>query len=266
MLDDLSSQKIAEELKTTLGPDFLEQRQHEECSESLAFYRNSAGEMDAEEQESFRTHLSKCSECRRDLQFLEAQDAAPKTEGFFAGRRRFRFLAPIAALGLLLGSLWLTNIFFEEQPGEHVQRIKGAFKLQVAVQRVEDRFVARSGDEFQSGDALGFFYSSAKDGFLSVIFYDAQGNQEKVFPTEQKGAAAVKAGVEVALPDGAVVEDGQGCEWIVALFAEAKFDPGSLSLQIQEAARAAGPGCRLSLQKIVDLDVDFDVFIMRRTR
>jgi hypothetical protein len=107
-------------------------------------------------------------------------------------------------------------------------------RLEVAAQRGEERFRLRPNDSIRAGDRLGFFYSARSPGYLAVISVDDEG----VFSILQP-STHIQIGEEVPLPNGAVADEGTGCEWIVAVFSEASIPIGELRKQIESAPRTA---------------------------
>ena len=129
---------------------------------------------------------------------------------------------------------------------------KGTFQLHVGVQRGSEVLRARPGEKLREGDRLGFFYSSESPGHLTLLSSDESGQLVRLYPTSAEYSAEVAAGVEVRIPDGAVVGPARGCEWIFALFAPRPIreDAARESLRGMLAARQ---GCRLGPSGAQDL-------------
>jgi hypothetical protein len=68
--------------------------------------------------------------------------------------------------------------------------------------------------------------------------------------------------VERPLPDGAVLEPGEGCEWIVAFFSPEPVPVDRLREALTRAVRARQADCRLGEMDLGNIAVD--VLIMRR--
>ena len=78
-------------------------------------------------------------------------------------------------------------------------------------------FRIHNGAELKTDDQLGLFYTSEHDAYLTVYYLDQAGDAVRLFPARQPESALVQAGVATPLPDGARVNAGQGCEWIVGM-------------------------------------------------
>ena len=67
-----------------------------------------------------------------------------------------------------------------------------------------------------------------------------------IYPAGARRSAAVNAGAEIAIPDGAIVRTGQGCEWLVAVFSDEALDTQRVAEEIRAAPRTRA-GCRVEL-------------------
>jgi hypothetical protein len=225
---------LEEGLRSVLRPDAGD---GEDCAQTL--YRYAAGDLDPDETLAFERHLRDCAVCRMDLEAFRVLEREPELRRF-GFRPLWAVLVGCLAVVGLASVLWLSSRGAEEASSF---RIKGGFGLQLAVQRGDKRFVASSHDRFQTGDALGFFYTAPADRYLSVLFSDEQGRVVRVFP--QGEPRRVPAGAERPLPDGAVLEPGEGCEWIVAVFSEEPVDPARMAERLRQAVRQRQPDCTL---------------------
>jgi hypothetical protein len=231
------------------------------CGPTL--YRFASGEASAQEAAAFEAHLAGCPACRVDLAALQAEDrqVAAQPVRFF-GFRWSWLVAGAAVAAMLLITLWLVGIpkLSQKEHGDGFL-IKGPYQLQLAVQRGDRRFVGASGSRFETGDVLGLFYTAPEERWLVVFFSDAGGNISQVFP----GGAPVKvpAGVERPLPDGAVLEPGEGCEWLVALFSTEPLDTEQARRALRRAVRDRDGSCTLAPLGLDDAAVS--VLVLRRS-
>lgn len=257
----VSDSEIEKGLKQILSP---ERADGEDCPEALLLFRVGAGDATGEEAQVFQSHLSTCGTCRRDLAAFRAAElsAPPAFAGWLPTLRLRWILAGLATVLLLgLGSWWLGRETVLPA-SESVFRIKGDHRLAIAVQRGDRRFVAASGDVFETGDVLGFFYTAPSDCWLVVLFTDERGRITRVFPSRSLFPARVPAGVEQPLPDGAVLEDGTGYEWIVAFFSEQALDVEGLEASLRKAVENRGPDGQLGSFELPA--AQFHVIVMKR--
>ena len=235
-------------LETALSRHFADEAQA--CERELELARYSVGALSPAEAQAFEQHLQGCAECRRSAAALpEAKavwDAAPAHGGatVLPFPRRLRlFAAGAAALAAGLG-LWLA---LSPARPSHDDGLKamGTWSLEVAARRGGRQFLAPDGTQLREGDQLGLFYSSGRDGYLTVLYADGQGAPVRLFPADAKVSAFVRAGSRVGLRDGAVLSEGSGCEWVVGF-----FSPEPLTAARAEAlARgmvAGRVGCKLA--------------------
>jgi hypothetical protein len=96
--------------------------------------------------------------------------------------------------------------------------------LAVAVEHDGQRFQLSPGQQLVAGDRIGFFYSSARPGYVAILTRDSGGEAALLFPADGDKSAPVRAGNRLPVPDGAVASEGAGCEWFVAFFADRPFD------------------------------------------
>jgi hypothetical protein len=231
----LSLETLEKGLGLLLSPDRAD---GEACARDL--YRYASGDATPEEAAAFESHLAGCRQCREDLEaFRSLEEPAEAVRSLRVWRPAW---LAAAALLLCVVAVGLFLFLRSEGPGPEF-RIKGPFQIHVAVQRGEQRFVAASGDRFEAGDVLGFFYTAPEDGYLSVLFIDSRENITRVFPGRIPGR--VRPGVERPLPDGAVLEPGEGCEWIVGFFSREPADLEELEALLRRAVQDRRPDCTL---------------------
>ena len=105
----------------------------------------------------------------------------------------------------------------------------------------------RESDTLVEGDRIGFFYHTKHDGYLAVLHVDANGDVTTLFPPAGEHSRSISAGVEVALPDGAVVARAEGrCEWFVGVFSDRALATAPLRATLSAAARQAR-ACRMTV-------------------
>jgi hypothetical protein len=155
------------------------------------------------------------------------------------GTRRGLILIGGAIAALVLMSL--PSLFSVSPDQRSVLMPKGMEdRLDVAAQRGEQRFRLRANDSIRAGDRLGFFYSARRPGYLTLLSIDDAG----VFSVLQS-TMSIEPGREVPLRDGAVADEGKGCEWIVAVFSDVPIPIDDMRKQIETASRSTA-GCTLA--------------------
>lgn len=223
------------------------------CVASAEFFAFVADQLSRQERGSFERHLVGCFECSDQLQLLGQAttlwEAAGNRETRSAERRRSSWLTPwrlalvaVAAV-LALAMAWLIGFTpnGEEQP---VFRIKGSWTVHVAAKRGGATFRVNDGTRLNEGDRLGFFFSGQRPAHLVVLYLDRE-QAVPLVPAAGAESLYVEAGEESSLPDGALITQGKGCEWIVSVFAHEPFS-------VQEAKDAAlrmldaRDGCQLN--------------------
>jgi len=253
------------------------------CAELETLALVLAGAADEATQAAAADHLQACPECATDLLQLEAlrargaldptaapvEEAAPAAAAGGAPtsaaetappRAWLRRVAPAALAAAAAAALVLavdelrtpegaaappdrevaTGLVPKGLPGEPTDA------LAVAVQRGTRRFTARPGDLLQDGDQLGLFYSATTTVHLAVLHRDEAGAVTPLFPAAGVTSQRVAAGRERPLPDGAVLEAGAGCEWLVAIFSPGPQAVAELSRYVRRATVAAD--CRLEVE------------------
>lgn len=188
------------------------------CGMQLQVALKLAGELDPSRVAEVDRHIAGCAECTADLALLEPGQVLK-----FPSRLRV-FLAAAAAVVLGL-------VGWSQLPNDEL-RAKGGWRLEVAAERDGKQFLAPSGTALQAGDSLGFFYTSDRAGYLTVLYADGRNPPVRIFPAREPNAAHVVAGSKVAIPDGAALSAGADCEWVIGFFSER-------SLGSDEAARLA---------------------------
>jgi hypothetical protein len=216
-----------------------------------------SGDADRETALMVDEHLATCDSCREALLMLRwtEEASAVGTISDLAERprpsvkNRIRQFAPLAAAAVFVGAL--SVYFLHTQQTSEVETpqfmTKGAKDtITVAVRRGDRLFTANHLDKLSSGDSLGFFYSSKQNGYLALFTRDSRGDVSVLFPMAGGGSGPIVAGENISLPDGAVVEKGDGCEWIIGVFSERVLSVPNLIEQIKGATETEET-CGLSL-------------------
>jgi hypothetical protein len=148
-------------------------------------------------------------------------------------RARMITLASLAALVLIS----TTAVFEVLRPdrGEMLLPKGSSDSLRVAVERGNLRFRVQPMDRLEDGDRVGLFYSATRGGYLLVMTRDQDKHVATLSPARAGESAPIRPGVDVALPDGAVVGRGESCEWIVAVFSDAPLKESEVRAQIAGA-------------------------------
>lgn len=251
----MSFSTIEEGLRRLLAPETAD---GEQCSRAL--YRHVAGEATAEEAEAFEVHLAECLSCREDLASFRSIDAGARPARALSLHRPVWAVAAAAfVLCVLAVGLWF-GLRDRDRDVSEGFRIKGPYQVKVAVQRGDESFTASAESVFKSGDVLGFFYTAPEDRYLVILFSDELGQITRVFPAGP--LVQMPAGVERPLPDGAVLEPGSGCEWIVAFFCKEPVEVNVLNDLLRRAVEARKPGCILGAIELDDASLQ--VVVLRR--
>ncbi len=156
---------------------------------------------------------------------LNRPDAASPRAPSAPSHSRWKALAIAASALVVLGAsltLYRLGHIDRETPPSDEMAVKGsADSFFVGVSRGPHRFIADPLDRLEVGDRLGMFYSAEMSGRLMVVNRDASGEISLLYPAGGKASGPVSAGKEISLSDGALVRDGSGCEWIIAVFSDA---------------------------------------------
>ncbi len=123
-------------------------------------------------------------------------------------------------------------------------------RLEVAIARDGLRFAASPHDRVETGDRLGLFYHATRPGHLLVVGLDAEGTMAVLHPAEGAASGPIEPGHQVPLPSGAIVGDGQRCEWIVAVFSDAAIQARLVEDLLRSAERPSDSECSLSTPTI----------------
>ena len=105
----------------------------------------------------------------------------------------------------------------------------------MAIQRGDAKYKLRPMARIKRGDIIGLFYSATKTGYIAVFSHDQARRTTLLYPSRRTESASIAAKHQAPLPDGAVVEQGTGCEWFVAVFSDKPLSLKTLSAQIAES-------------------------------
>jgi hypothetical protein len=194
-------------------------------------------------------HLATCSACRDAVLMLCGMDEAVSGPAVpTAPPLHIRKIEPqhrifavkalaVAACVLLMAGIGFVGFFqpyFEDLPGEEMQ-IKGHDDgFFVGVSRGPHRFSAEPFDKLEKHDSLGMFYTAKEAGYLMVVNMDNTRSVSLLYPVGENQSGAIGPGVEVSLSDGAEVQAGSGCEWIIAFFSDAPIPVSDVFRVVKE--------------------------------
>ena len=236
------------------------------CRETEHIARVIAGKASPEEMETVSAHLSSCDDCREAVLSLGRLTATgaiaplcdPKvywTAG--VGQRGLRIVsakirviaAAAAVIAVVCGAYFLwTPRGKGITEGSQTLTIKGAEDaLFAAVERGITQFTLRPHDRLEVGDRIGLFYSAKRDGYVAVLALDGEGNVTRVYPSEGFVSASIASAERASLSTGALVQEGNGCEWLVAVFSDRPLDLDSLAFAVAKA-KHTNVSCGLELQ------------------
>ncbi|MBI5544628.1 MAG: zf-HC2 domain-containing protein [Deltaproteobacteria bacterium] len=253
---------IEEGLALLLGPDAADGGP---CR-GRDLHRYASGSGSPEQSRAFEAHLRTCSECREDLQALRRWEAMSQepADSLLARLRRALSswtLAPVGALAaMLLVGLALWRAIPDQRKSGAAFQIKSGYRLHVGVLRGDQALVGKSGDLFQPGDVLSFFYTAPEASYLTVLLADESDNVSRAFP--ETVAQQLPAGVEARLAASAALDrQGTPCEWVVAAFSPQPLEESLLRAQLREAISHRKADCALPP---LEVPAAVDVFLVRR--
>ena len=238
------------------------------CDATEQIARVIAGESSPEEMRAADAHLAACDDCRRAVLSLgrltATGDAAPLcdpevywTTGSRPGHAwsvcaKTRLIASAAAaIALVCGAFflgWPNDDNVADAPGK--LNIKGAEDaLSVAVERQGTLHTLRPQGQLEVGDRIGLFYSAKQDGYLSVLALDHKGAVTRIYPSKGSKSAFVSKADRTSLFTGALVQEGKGCEWLVAVFSDKPLELDALERAVRKANHA-DRSCGLALEVV----------------
>ncbi len=209
--------------------------------------------------EAVDAHLATCRDCREALLMLhpmtETREVDQAVIPFSPNPKRFsgttRMAVSFAAAILVAGALfawWWPTPTSPVVPSHTTQLSPKGGDLISAVVRRENRLLhARHLMSLKPGDQLGFFYSAGRPGYLALLTRDSTGAVFVQFPGEGHQSSPVSAGVDVSLPDGAMVDTVSECEWIIGVFSDTALPLDALRESV-ENAKETDTDCQLQLE------------------
>ncbi len=201
-------------------------------AEEILLSRYVAGDLNMEERHKFEQHLTTCAQCgqlMRDYKGSEDAWAPPslmqRIQDFLFSASSKRRYGAIAIAGVAVAMLVLVLRPASEVPRDSVGKLgslraKGGFSLHIAAKRAAQVFRIQDGDRLQDGDQLGFFYTSQQRGFFTLFHLDEVGVITRLVPAASETMLALDPATQAALPDGAILSAGTGCEWLVGFYAQ----------------------------------------------
>lgn len=205
---------------------------HVRLQDDCGFHLDATDEISLKRSES---HLLSCSLCRRTLLYLHEfdlqtqaslADEEPIRMPRLSGTGNWKWIATAAGLLVMLGSIFLfratpeESILSSETLSPKGQHGKHTDLFYMAIERGQTQFTARPLDKLMTDDRLGFFYTADTPGYLTIISLDSAGDTTLLYPVNELSSAPIAAGKQMPIIDGAVVGNGVGCEWIVAVFSD----------------------------------------------
>ncbi len=214
--------------------------------EGEALARYVAGDMDDAEESQFESLVANSPEMQNDLYEFEASRAAWDEAGVTKAPWWQRLWKPTVGAAFAVSAatalLLLVPMFQEEADPDRLQP-KGSWELHVAAEH-DGKVVNVETTLLVEGDRLGFFYSSATDAHLMILYADQTGSVTRIFPANRERSAAIVTGQRVRIGDGAQLGEAAECEWLVGLLGRRPFDTREATDLLQARVRARD-GCRL---------------------
>lgn len=235
------------ELEADLMTYFARAAQDASCTRDVELARYVARELNGAEADAMAKHVESCRDCQALADDLAATAHAWKPEaGPLAPLLKFpRLVRIVAAPVLALAAALIAFVWTGRGPDDRLTPKGSAWSLELAVQRGGQQFRAPSGATLRTGDQLGLFYSAGSDGWLTVLYADDHGEPTRIFPAREQGSAKIAAGKNLPLRDGAVLGEGQGCEWVIGVFTKAPLS-AARSAELVKQMVSSRHGCTLS--------------------
>ena len=230
-----------------------------ERTSALAHY--AAGELSAPEKRGLEASLTEAE--RAQLTLFETLVEPPRPQSAVgpsrrrAGRRIWTGLLLAAAAGLALMLLSPSGHDATESPDDEFL-VKGRdWQMQVGVRRGDATFRLQPGVSLRTGDELGFFLSNRVPGYAAIFYADRSGEIVRLFPPPDQ-SGRVEMGEAQSLAAGAKLTEGEGCEWVVAYFAQDALDLKGARKEIAGKLPSVS-GCRLTEPRLERASVSVHV-------
>jgi hypothetical protein len=213
------------------------------CLSALHLDRFLAGELEADEAERVRQHLSQCSQCERAVAGLRTsreERLPPLRVVPLPARRR----SPVPVAAALAGAAAAASVLLLVRPP--ATRLKGS-GFSVTMYVAHDGTVRRAGpgDAVAPGDAIRFAVTAPVDVHVGILSLDARRQASIYFPAGGR-AELVRAGTDVALPLGTRLDDSVGEEQVVALFCSSAMELEPLRASLERGELATVDGCQVT--------------------
>ncbi len=203
-----------------------------------------AGLADEGTKTAFDNHLASCPVCtevmRRLLQIDSDQHIRYHTTK--SSQKPNLKGVPIVLLAAAAVLVFGLAVYFTLAPSHEEKafplRIKGfEDRISVVVQRGTKQFVLAPLDKLQKGDRLAITYSANRAGFLLIVSRDTEGRATLLYPTTGTESAPISADENIPLKEGGFVEQGTGCEWVIAVFSDEPLDVGRVLRAVEESRK-----------------------------
>ena len=225
------------------------------CEETESVALALGGQAPAEEANEAKAHLDHCEHCRETVHLLEqltdSGALSPLSDPLTYWQvpphrnrwwRLFESRGVIAAAALVfLGLVVTLSWSLHEKPrddGPSTLTVKGGSdEIFVAVKRGSSQFTLDPRGQLSVGDHIGLFYSAQKTGYLAAFGLDSESKVTRLYPLEGDMSSPIAAGEVTSLPGGALVNEGKGCEWIVAVFSDRPMSLDVLNKAVETSKR-----------------------------
>ncbi|MBN1961988.1 MAG: DUF4384 domain-containing protein [Deltaproteobacteria bacterium] len=111
-------------------------------------------------------------------------------------------------------------------------RIKGT-NLRFFVQRQGEVLKGRSGDAYQTDDALRFVVSNNQPSFFFLVGVEESGKVTAYYPYHGEQSIKLEAGVDMPLPGSLVLDTSQETEYYIGIFTDKALDFASIEQAVQ---------------------------------
>ena len=227
----------------------------DECIAPARMARALSEIADVSEREWATRHIEICAACRESFGQIDeslATELGLTGLGIEHVRSKTRLWKPLAAAAAVVVAFAAGILTRESDMGGAAQSPELSLKgdgdiFHAAAKRGPASFPLHPMEMVATGDRIGLFYSAEAAGYLAVFAMDDDGRVELLYPADETSSAAVSVGSRVPLKDGAHVGEGEGCEWLVAVFSDVTLDVGQIADAIERTPRTSlSEGCRLT--------------------